>query len=155
MERFNHLWTETAHTHIWKLTDLLTSLHDDGNSRDEICSLLSHFGWLVVESPQDGTTDLRQVGLHSFPKRVHHCAKPIQHHHILWIHTAWSYNLQHYTWFTLHQGKHDIKLWPSLEITIHFPQTLKSDRDSQPSGPLCGSIVYGTEKCRTLYFRSN
>ncbi len=65
------------------LTHLLTCLHDDCNPRDEICRLLSYLGRLVIESPQDGATDLRQVRLHPLPQSIHYGAKPIQHHYIL------------------------------------------------------------------------
>ena len=64
-------------------TDLSTSVHDGGDTRDEVGRLLTNFGCLVVESPEDGATDLGEVRLHTHTQRIHHNTKPIQHYHIL------------------------------------------------------------------------
>lgn len=62
---------------------LTTGHHNLSNTGDEICSLLSHLCWFVIESPKDCTTDLRQIWLHSLAESIHHRAKTVQHHNIL------------------------------------------------------------------------
>ena len=62
---------------------LLTRLHNDCDSRDEIGRLLSHFGGFIVESPQNRTADLRQVRLHALTESVDNRAEPVQHHNVL------------------------------------------------------------------------
>ena len=64
-------------------TYLLASLHDDSYPRDEIGRLLSYFGWLVVKSPEDGTTDLRKVWLDSLGQGIDDSPKAIEHDNIL------------------------------------------------------------------------
>ena len=45
--------------------------------------MLSDLGSLVVEPPEDGATDLREVGLDPCAEGVDHHPKRIEHHHIL------------------------------------------------------------------------
>ncbi len=59
-------------------------MHDRSYPRYEICGLLADLGCLVVETPENGTTNLREVGLDSNTQCIHHHTKPIQHNHILW-----------------------------------------------------------------------
>ena len=62
---------------------LLAGLHDDGNPGNEVGGLLAHLGRLVVETPENRTADLGQVGLHPLTQAVHNGAKTVQHHHVL------------------------------------------------------------------------
>lgn len=52
-------------------------------TRDKIGRLLSDFGGFVVKPPQNGTTDLRQIGLNPFAQLVYNSAESIKHNNIL------------------------------------------------------------------------
>ncbi len=54
--------------------------HDNRDACDEVSSLLSDLGALIVEAPLDGAADLGQVRLGAHLQAVHHRAKTIQHH---------------------------------------------------------------------------
>ena len=73
-------------------TDLSTGVHDTADPGDQVGRLLADFRCLVVQPPEDGAADLRQVGLHAGPQRVHHHAEPIQHDGVLeerrWVETG-------------------------------------------------------------------
>ena len=58
-------------------------MHYAGNAGDEVGRLLPDLGRLVVEAPEDGTTDLREIGLHPRAQCIHHNTKPIQHDYVL------------------------------------------------------------------------
>ena len=64
-------------------TNLSTCLHHNGDSSDQVSCLLTHFGVLVVQSPQDGTADLRQVRFGAQAKSIDDSTKPVQHDNIL------------------------------------------------------------------------
>ena len=56
---------------------LLAGFHDDCDSGDEIGGLLPHLGGLVVEPPEDGSADLRQVRLHPLTQTVDNCSESV------------------------------------------------------------------------------
>ena len=64
-------------------TYLLAYLHDSGYPCNEISSLLSHFGCLVVQSPQHCSTYLGQIWLHPLPQCSHYGPESIQNHNVL------------------------------------------------------------------------
>lgn len=59
------------------VTHLLTSLHHDGNSGDEISSLLAHLSRFVIHSPQNYTANLGQIWLNAFSQLVHDGTKTV------------------------------------------------------------------------------
>jgi len=61
----------------------LTSFHDYGNPGDEIGGLLADFGRLVVQTPQNGATDLWEIRLDTFAEGIDNCSEPVQHHYFL------------------------------------------------------------------------
>mmetsp|Transcript_34471 Transcript_34471/g.51075 ORF Transcript_34471/g.51075 Transcript_34471/m.51075 type:complete len:339 (+) Transcript_34471:347-1363(+) len=58
---------------------LAALLHHDGDTGDEIGSLLSDARRRRVQAPPDDTRDLGQVGLHSRSEGVHYCAEAVEH----------------------------------------------------------------------------
>ena len=61
---------------------LLARLHDGGDAADEVGHLLAHLGRFVVQTPQDGAADLRQVRLDALAQRVDDGAEAVEHHHV-------------------------------------------------------------------------
>lgn len=58
-------------------------MHDTGNAGDKVGCLLSDLSRLVVETPEDGTTDLGKIGFHPRAQGIHHNTKPVQHDYVL------------------------------------------------------------------------
>ncbi len=52
--------------------------HYDSYPLDQVSCLLSISGRLIVESPLNGTANLRNVWLHSYSKAVYNCSEGIQ-----------------------------------------------------------------------------
>ena len=61
----------------------LACLHDNSNSGDKISRLLSDLCRLVVQPPENGTTNLRQVGLHPLTQTVDNSSETVQHDNVL------------------------------------------------------------------------
>ena len=62
---------------------LLRGLHDHGDLGYQVGRLLPHLGRLVVQAPQDGAANLRQVGLHPLAQRVDHRAEAVEHDRVV------------------------------------------------------------------------
>ena len=65
--------------------NLSTSFHDNRRSSDQVGGLLTNFGVFVAQSPQDGTTDLWQVGFGTCTECIDDCSETVQHDHVLEI----------------------------------------------------------------------
>ena len=72
-----------SHPHQPPRSHLIALVHDGSNPGNEVGSLLTDLGSLVVQSPEDGPAYLGQVWLHPRTQRGHHCTETIQHYHIL------------------------------------------------------------------------
>jgi len=61
----------------------LTSFHNNSDSGNEIGRLLTDFGRLVIQTPQNGAANLWQIRLDAFAEGVDDRPEPVQHHYFL------------------------------------------------------------------------
>eukprot|EP00053_Salpingoeca_punica_P017422 m.167819 g.167819 ORF g.167819 m.167819 type:complete len:1096 (+) comp17202_c1_seq2:150-3437(+) len=69
--------------HVVEELLLLALHHDDGDAGDEVGGLLADLGVLVVEAPEDGAADLREVGLGPRVEGVDDSAKAVEHSRVV------------------------------------------------------------------------
>ncbi len=81
-EHLGILLAQVLEQHLAQVTHellLLRGLHDHGDLGDQVGRLLTHLGRLVIQTPEDGTADLRQIGLDTLAERVDHGAEAVEH----------------------------------------------------------------------------